>query len=337
MIRLLAILASFFLLLSCGLSTLTAVVAGPVAVEAVPIELDPGNPDRDRLGGLNFLGGFQLSSKDSRFGGLSGLALSADGKMLYAVSDRGYWLSAQLRHDPSGRLTGFGSWEIGPLLTPEGAAVSGRLRDAEGLAVERDGSFIVSFEQVHRLWRYPPPPAGFFSPPQALPTPAELAQAPSNGGLEGVTLLPDGRLLIITEEYENADGSLKAWLMDEGQIASLSYLPSDGFRPTDLAALASGDVLLLERRHSWISGWAARIQRLSGASLRDGATLKGEEIARLESPLTVDNFEGIAVREDPAAGTLLYLISDDNYSPFQRTLLLQFRLLPISFLSENGR
>ena len=46
----------------------------------------------------------------------------------------------------------------------------------------------------------------------------------------------------------------------------------------------------------------------------------------LESPLNVDNFEGVAVQEDPSNGTIIYIVSDDNYNPFQRTLLLQFRL-----------
>ena len=64
----------------------------------------------------------------------------------------------------------------------------------------------------------------------------------------------------------------------------------------------------------------------SKESLRPGARLKGKEIIRIERPLVVDNFEGIAVREDARLGTLIYIISDDNYNPFQRTLLLQFRL-----------
>ena len=53
--------------------------------------------------------------------------------------------------------------------------------------------------------------------------------------------------------------------------------------------------------------------------------LNGEDLLRLDPPLRLDNFEGIAVQED-AAGTLIYLISDNNFQPFQRTLLLQFRL-----------
>jgi hypothetical protein len=44
--------------------------------------------------------------------------------------------------------------------------------------------------------------------------------------------------------------------------------------------------------------------------------------------MQTDNFEGIAVRETHE-GTMIFMVSDDNYFTFQRTLLLQF-LLPNS-------
>ena len=49
-------------------------------------------------------------------------------------------------------------------------------------------------------------------------------------------------------------------------------------------------------------------------------------LATLERPLTVDNFEGLACRPGAGAETLLYLVSDDNFSQDQRTLLLMFSL-----------
>lgn len=303
--------------------------AGQLAVEAIPIRLSAEEPGPQRLGGLTFVSGFELRSPDRRFGGLSGLALSADGSMLYAVSDRGFWISIVTRHDAEGRLITLGAMEMADLQTPAGTPVGSGQRDAEGLAWERDGSFIVSFEQIHRLWRYPPPPAAFRAPAQPMPVPAELAGAPNNGGIEGIAVLPDGRILMITEEYENPDGSVKGWFLEQGRFDSVSYVPSQGFRLTDIAALANGDILVLERRYGLLSSWAARIKRVPKESLRAGARLSGQELARLDPPLVVDNFEGIAVREDPNAGTLVYIISDDNYSPLQRTLLLQFRLEPL--------
>jgi hypothetical protein len=40
----------------------------------------------------------------------------------------------------------------------------------------------------------------------------------------------------------------------------------------------------------------------------------------------IDNMEGLAVRRGPKGETLLYILSDDNYSPLQRTLLLMFEV-----------
>ena len=52
----------------------------------------------------------------------------------------------------------------------------------------------------------------------------------------------------------------------------------------------------------------------------------GVELAQLVPPFTVDNFEGLAVFPDKRGGTIIYILSDDNFNPLQRTLLLQFRL-----------
>ncbi len=322
----LAVVAHSFFLFSCSLAISPAATESEPVAEAVPIELDRDNPAPTSLGAVTFLSGYQLVARDARFGGISGIAVSADGTTLHAISDRGYWFSATLQHDTQGRLLGLGGWTMGVLLTPEGSPVSGRLTDAEAITRDRDGSFIVSFEQIHRLWRYPPPPHAFSSPARAVPAPADLKAMPANGGLEAITVLPDGRLLAIAEEHENPDKSVNGWLLDKDRFESLAYMPADGFRATDMASLSNGDLLVVERRFSFDRGFAARIVRISGATLRPGSLLRGEELGRFDPPLAVDNYEGLAVWESKEAGTLLYLISDDNYSLFQRTLLLQFRL-----------
>jgi hypothetical protein len=146
--------------------------------------------------------------------------------------------------------------------------------------------------------------------------------------LEGLTLLPDGRLLILTEEFANADGSFKGWLIEEGKFAELSYVPADGFRVTDCAALPNGDVLVLERRYTLIAILSARITLVKADTVQPGAKLTGKELLRLEQPLAAENYEGIAIKQT-SSGTMIFIVSDDNYSSFQQTLLLQF-LLPNS-------
>ncbi len=302
--------------------------ADPVKVNSARIE--PTNSGGERNGQLIFLGGFELASGDPRFGGLSGLALSKDGDLLYAVSDRGYWLTARLHHDSQGVLRGIDSWQIASLLAPSGSVLKRSMRDAEALIRDRDGSFIVGFERNPRLWRYPASREAFALPPRPLPLPPDLLKAPSNGGLEAVAILPDRRLVLITERYKNDNGTTKGWLMNKNRFSSISYLQSDGFEPTDISPLPNGDLILLERRYNLLRGAIVRVRRLPATGIRPGAHLKGEELAVLKAPFEVDNFEGLAVRQHPTAGTLLYMISDDNYSFLQRTLLLQFHLIKIT-------
>jgi hypothetical protein len=294
-------------------------------VDVSTVEVDPRHPRRTDYGALTFLSAFRLSSKDKRFGGLSGLSIGSD-KRFYAISDNGYWFSAQMIRDENDQLMNLVDWQIAPLLTRSGAAASGSLRDAEALTRTRDGSFLVAFEGVHRIWRYAAPPLTMKSVPEVVKTPPEIARAPANGGMEGIASLPDGRLLILTEEFANPDGSFKGWLMNAGRTVELSYIPSPGFHVTDCAALDNGDVLVLERRYVPFGILSARITLVEGQHLQAGAKLIGKELLKLEQPLAAENYEGIAVQRTPR-GTIIFIVSDDNYSSLQQTLLLQF-LLP---------
>lgn len=315
-----------FILWSCGPGQSDGAAPTTTArtVDSSSFDLDAKNPDRKQFGALTFMGAFQLNSEDKRFGGLSGLSIGADGK-LYAVSDRGYWISARMIQNAEGTLEDLVDWQISPMLAPAKIPVAGSLADAEALSRAEDGSFLVAFEGRHRIWRYDPPPHTFASTPAAIAVPGELSRAPINGGIEGLTTLPDGRLLALTEEFANPDGSFKGWLLDGNQFAALSYLPAKGFRVTDCAALKNGNVLVLERRYVPFGVLSARVTIVDSKAIRAGGKLSGREILRIEHPLVVENFEGLAVQEHPK-GTVIYLVSDDNYNPFQETLLLQFLL-----------
>jgi len=328
--------ASFFpgqIYAHAALVLLAAVLAGAppaqarsIQVQAAPVELYEGKPYKTRVGELEYLAGFELFSSESSFGGLSGLAVSADGQSLDAVSDRGNYLTARLTHDTEGRLRAVDSWDSTPILTSSGRLARGDQGDAEALVIDADGTRLISFEGHHRIRRYGPANGGSTTGPgEEVPVPPELAGAPFNGGLEAMTVLPDGTILVLTEDYENPDGSVKGWLIRNRRASPIAYATRNGFRPTDAATLPNGDVLVLERKFS-VTHMAVRIRRLPLADLASGQTLTGHELAEIGHPLTVDNFEGLAVRRGPKGDTLLYLVSDDNFMPFQRTLLLQFRL-----------
>jgi hypothetical protein len=216
-----ASLASTLLLflISCSEHTAGRSGASPL-VELIPSELDARDPQKKEFGRLEFLNGFELRSRDPRVGELSGLTIGADGR-LYAVSDAGYWVSAQLMLDSEAKLLDLTDWIIQPLLSTGGKPVTDPLHDAEALAHAPDGSFMVAFEKVHRIWRYPPPPMTFYSLPSLVPIPMEASKAPSNGGLEGIMIFSDGRLLALTEEFQNPDGSFKGWLIEGDRFFEL--------------------------------------------------------------------------------------------------------------------
>ena len=83
---------------------------------------------------------------------------------------------------------------------------------------------------------------------------------------------------------------------------------------------------LADRYASWSHTLFFMAGLLPVTAIKPDAVLDGVEIARLEGSLQVDNMEGIDARVGPGGETEIVIISDDNYSFLQRTLLLMFRL-----------
>lgn len=310
--------------------------AEKLVVSTRPVPMDVENPRRTRVGQLIWRGGLSLSSAHDRFGGLSSLIVSADSSHLLATSDRSWWFSAELRYDDQGRLSDIVSPKIAPIKGTDGKPLTERqVRDSEGLALAPDGAVLVSFEREDRVLRYAtsdPFDADGLSAvtPSELPRASGFAELSSNNGLEALSDLSDGRLIVIAEGRDDDEPLRPAWLLEDGaQSAALSYRREPRFRPTGVAVMPDGDLLVLERRYTLIGGVSAIIRRVPRDAITAGATLEGEKLAMLRAPLSVDNMEGIATRRGPNGETLIYLVSDDNFSPLlQRTLLLVFALPP---------
>ena len=306
--------------------SLAAPTAGaePMALDAAPILLNPDDPSVERLGPLTWLGGVRLDAADPRFGGYSGLEVLPDGRLL-AISDLGHWLSFRPVRDGRGRLTGAAAADLSPLPDRRGRPLADKHdSDAEALRRLADGSLLVSFERRHRLWRYPATDA----PAVEVPAPANLRELPENGGIEALAVLPDDGRLLIAENGRRTQEFLRAWLQRNGRWHELAYVPTGLFRPTDAAALSNGDVLVLERRFTLVAGVAARLARIPAAQIVPGGRLDPVPLAELVPPYSVDNMEGLAVVPEADGSALVYLISDDNRNPLQRTLLMLFRLNP---------
>lgn len=303
------------LLAACG----TPAGAG-VEVRQIPLSAVTGD---QTVGRLVWRGGLVISGAR----GLSDLTVSADGRDLLALSDIARWLTGTLHYDAQGNLAGLSAVRRGRAVDRAGRSLRARrLRDAEGLARLGNGDLVVSFEHAHRLWRYAPSTPPFARPPTPLTLPDALARAPENGGIEAVAALDGDRLVLLAEDMASADGRhWLAWLGDGHQWAPMLLTRHGGFQPTGAARLPDGDLVVLERHFSGL-GFAAHLRRVAAGEIRPGAVLDGRELARLAAPLEVDNFEGIAVRQGPRGETLIYLLSDDNFSFLQRTLLMMFEL-----------
>lgn len=302
----------------------------PIDVTLSPIDLKFGDPSFKQIGVLTYVAGFQLTSNDAKFGGISGLSLRPDEGTLLAVIDTGLWFSARMIHGPDRVLRGLTGARIGTLVIESGRPVDKRTAkiDGDAEAVERlpDGGLLVSFERRHRILRYPSPAATPTGKPVQLSAPKGLQKVPSNSGFEALAPLPDGRLLALSENHRNSQGDRVGWLYDKERrkAKKLSLRKAGLLKPTDLAVLPTGDVLLLERSYTPLAGPGARISFIPAGAIKPKARLEPKLLAEFSLPLTVDNFEGLAIAMAPRGGWHLYLVSDDNFNPLQRTLLLQF-------------
>jgi hypothetical protein len=298
-----------------------------LAIEARNVAFSTGEDAKDRVGKLVHRGTLRLTSPDGDFGGISGLIVSDDGTQFLAITDASHWLTGTLQYR-DGRLSGVTGGEIGPLIAPDGSILKGKMGDAEGLAGRLDGDVYVSFEGRHRIWRYPFARDGMRGKPSVVATPAELSGAPLNAGLEGITLLNDGKLLALTESFHDAAGNIRGWVLDQDADPRPVLLKQRSpFDVTDVRQLANGDVLTLERRFSTFGGVGFQMRRILSPALAAGEVMDGEIVADAGMNFMIDNMEALSVCKGANGETLVIILSDDNFNaPLQQTLIMMFEL-----------
>lgn len=295
-------------------------------VTAAALPLDAGPEEQAALGRLDYRGGLVLASDDERFGGLSALEVSADGTRLLALSDSAWWITGALAwDDATNTLTGFSDLSISPVRDSDGRHFEGRSGDSEGLTALGDGRYAVSFERRHRVLTYTLgedwSSAGT-ALPETMDIPETLSGLPDNRGLESLARTDDGHLLMGVEYPTDLSLGHALWVGgDTGwQRYSLHSRPSFGL--TGMTA-HNGTIYALERFYSRAAGNRIGIIAFPVPETGAPATITPQTLGRIDPPLPVDNFEGIAVIER-GGETLVLIISDDNFSNRQRTLLMAF-------------
>ena len=286
-----------------------------------PLALNPDNAAQRQVGALEFIAAWELRSRNEGFGGISAL-VSVGNSRFVGIGDAGTVIGFRLTED--GRID---RATIAPLPNVHGPNISYKDRDSEGLAYDPDsGQYWVSFEGKHAIRRY----SKSFAQQTGMIRPAILQKLPRNKGAESIVRLQDGRFIIIAESLD--DEMHSAWVFSGDPVESattitpFTFRPPAGYRVTDAVQLPDGRIVLLNRAIGFPSGFTAKVSLLNPDSIGRNSVLSADVIASLAPPLLVDNMEGIAVTGD-GDKLFLWLISDNNFTLFQRTILMKFRLL----------
>lgn len=314
----LSLLALLALGLAPGTWMRTPVVQGldlPIALSRVD---EPGEAPPD---GWALEGVWEYKGDGLLFGGYSAL-LALDGNRLEAFSDRG------------GRFT-----FLEPDKSPEGAHSAKRsiaeqpveprfqieLFDIE--AATRDpatGRYWLAFESTHAFQRYSAGHEG-----QGVRLIDQEVEWPGNAGAEAMVRLRDGRFLVINESGEEAllyPGDP----LDGAMAQPIPFTPPPGdFSVTDVAELPDGRLMLLLRRVvRAVPPFEARIAIADWPGEADAPVLAPQIVLDLSAVAPPDNYEGLALRKRADGAVDVWVISDDNLSVMQRTLVVKLLFDP---------
>jgi hypothetical protein len=316
---------------------LSLAIGGPAfAGEAAPIigrqlsDYKIGS-SQTTFGSLEFLGGLELVSRNRLFGSWSSIRMRPDGIHFVGVLDTGHWLTGGIVRDAKGRLSDLTDVEITPMKDRHGDTFEGKGRmDAEGVALG-DNRVIVSFEQDHRVETYPDP--GFTDSPALSSIPILIPRKTLRGnrGIETVEVSPatsplKGGVVIVSERSLDDKGNRRAAILTGPLKGSFLIENDTSFDVTDGTFLPDGDLVLLERRFNMAEGLGMRLRRFKGSDIKPGALIHGEVVLDSDFGNQIDNMEGVDAFQGPDGKTHLVMVSDDNHSILQRTLMLEFRL-----------
>jgi hypothetical protein len=182
-----------------------------------------------------------------------------------------------------------------------------------------NGELLVSFERDHRVWRYDR--EGRWLGERVIPD----FSFTENEGMEGIREWGG-----VGDDFvaagENGGlwrcGASSCWMTMQPAEALLT---DADLRITSLAIDHAGSPWALQRAyHSDRNTNTIAISALGVTGGPPHSGLDWYPVATFTAPATVDNFEGIAAVRRPDGGVRLYILSDDNFNPGQRTLLLAF-------------
>ncbi|APE27451.1 esterase-like activity of phytase family protein [Aurantiacibacter gangjinensis] len=289
-------------------TALTEQASGTLEVAAVEREVVSEPPDGVEVGGV-----WDIHGSGSGFGGFSALVWQDD--RLHAFSDRGHVLAFD---PPTARRSAYDIRPVRPHRTyPQG------VWDVESAVTAPDGRLWLGFEYTHAIHRFPPRGEA-----DGLRMLGDEVDWGSNVGLEGMVRLPDGRFLLFPELRQTAHILARDPIAGTPLTDFTVEWPVEDHGVTDAALLPDGRLLVLLRTvdYSLPPSFSVTLAIADIGSVAGGDTLSPEILVRLDDIVPRENYEGIAVRETADGRAEIWLISDDNFSAFQRTLVVQLFL-----------
>jgi len=313
----------------------TCACAEPIAT---PIQISTQFHTGDRYMHVRLLGTVRLVNTPLHgfaASELSGIAWDEDEQVLYAVSDAGHLVHLRPQFDGD-ILSGTELVATYPLLNENGTWLGKHLRDAEGLAIRKsanstsgDSELLISFEGKPRVSVYRP--TGNYVGEEPLPKALRRKEdyAGTNSQLEAVTLHPVvGMILAPQRRLKSSPKAIQGLYDAAGRVWTFPSLERHNCAIVGLETTPAGDVLVLERRYKNVFSpvvFAVRRVHLDPARQPDGGAVIAEDVMRMDNTegWMVDNFEGIARHRE----SHYFLVSDDNNSALQSTLLMYFEII----------
>ena len=303
-------------------AALACILSSPLAAQddvlplTEPVALDPASPETTEVGELSYRGGVVIEPGEYEIGGISGLEWHED--RLFAVIDDGRWLTIT-PDEIQGRVVDIATVSGGPLLGLKGKKLKRKKEaDAEAITRAAEGGWLVAFEHDHRIWYY----AAIDGSAAQFPQQIDIASlgVTENGGLETVASYAGGMLVCAEQAQPGSNNCVRIAAESSApfELPAPRALAEHGGVPTDAACVADGTCYILFRSYRSDYGNRAAVVELTPAN-------ESRVLAVIQPPLTIDNFEGLAVRQHRGK-TYLYLASDNNFSSRQRNLLMKFEV-----------
>ncbi len=275
-----------------------------------------------RSGPFTLVAAWEMSGDRVHFGGFSALVV-LDKTRFLAGTDGGRKLVFE-RPDRSD-LPGI----LSPFDADQTAYKWGR--DLESLAIDpASGTVWAGYEFRESIVRFDED-----LKPEGEVRPEAMREWGGNSGAEALVRLADGRFLVIEERATAWGGLLHNGVLfardplETTEPESVAIRIPSGYRPVDAAPLAGGRALVLLRRVKWALPpiFESAIAEIDIDDRDEEGALEAKMLAEFGDAIPQDNYEGMALTRDEDA-TYVWLISDDNFMSFQRTLLLKLRWQP---------